>query len=57
MLLVLGAQQSDSVMYVYTYISIFLKFFSVIDYCKRLNTVPCAIEQILFVLYRVLCVC
>ena len=45
-MLVSGTQQSDQL---YTYIYSFFLFFSIIVYQKILNTVPCAIKQILAV--------
>ena len=39
--LVSGIQQSDSVIHMYIF---FFRFFSIIDYYKILNIVPCAVQ-------------
>ena len=42
--LVSGVQQSESVIYLYTHIYNFFRLFSIIDYYKILNIIPCAIQ-------------
>ena len=47
-----GVQQSDSVIYIYMCVYVFLfRFFSITAYYKILNIVPCAIQLVLVVLY------
>ena len=52
-----GVQQSDSAMQIHIYLFSF-RFFSIIDYNKILNIVPCAIQKVLllFILYLVVCI-
>ena len=50
--LVSGVQQSDSVIHIF-----FFTFFSLISYYKILSRVPCAIQQVLLVIYFIYVVC